>query len=60
MTPTVFFSYNMKNIFKTFVTLLFLINYSYQAQQMVQNTKDIYKLKANEQQFINKPLKNLF
>jgi hypothetical protein len=49
----------VKNILKTFVTFLFFINSSCQAQQMVQTTKDIYKLKENEQQFINKPLKNL-
>lgn len=49
----------MKNILKTLSFLLLLINYSCKAQQMVQTTKDIYKLKANEQQFINRPLKDL-
>lgn len=29
------------------------------AQQMVQTAKDVYQLKTNEQQFINKPLKEL-
>ncbi|WP_264551735.1 hypothetical protein [Flavobacterium sp. N2038] len=49
----------MKTSIKILAILLFLINYSCQAQQMVQTTKDVYKLKENEQQFINKPLKNL-
>lgn len=49
----------MKNILKTFAILFLLINTSCRAQQMVQTPKDIYKLKANEQQFLNKPLKNL-
>ncbi|AYN05056.1 hypothetical protein [Flavobacterium sp. 140616W15] len=49
----------MKNIIKTFAILFLLLSYSCKAQQMVQNTKDVSKLKTDEQQFINKPLKNL-
>ncbi|OMQ09091.1 hypothetical protein [[Flexibacter] sp. ATCC 35103] len=49
----------MKNIFIFFAILLLLINYNCRAQQLVQTTIDLYKLKTNEQQFINKPLKNL-
>jgi len=50
----------MKNYYiKTFVVLILLISCSCKAQQMVQTTADIYKLKANEQLFINKPLKYL-
>ena len=48
----------MKNTFKIFALALLLINCSCKAQ-MVQTTKDVYLLKTNEQQFINKPLKNL-
>lgn len=50
---------NMKNTLKIFVMMVFLMNYSCKAQQMVQTTKDVYALKTNEQQFINKPLKDL-
>lgn len=49
----------MKNTLKTFILLLLLTNYSCKAQQLVQTTNDIYKLKTNEQQFLNKPLINL-
>ncbi|WP_316635446.1 hypothetical protein [uncultured Flavobacterium sp.] len=49
----------MKHIFKTLAMLLFLISYGCQAQQMVQTTDDAYKLKVNQQQFINKPLKEV-
>lgn len=49
----------MKNTMKIFSILFLLINYSCKAQQMVQIPNDIYKLKTNEQQFLNKPLKNL-
>lgn len=49
----------MKNTLKILALLFILINNSCKAQQMVQTTKDVYKLKANEQQFINKPLKDL-
>lgn len=40
--------------------LFFITNYNCQGQQMVRTIKDVYKLKTNEAQFINKPLKNLF
>jgi len=49
----------MKNILRTFTLLFILLNNSCKAQEMVQTTNDVYKLKTNEQQFINKPLKNL-
>ena len=49
----------MKNELHILVSLVFLINYSCKAQQMVQTTADVPKLKTNEQQFINKPLKLL-
>jgi hypothetical protein len=49
----------MKNILRTFALLFILINNSCKAQQMVQTTNDVYQLKTNEQQLINKPLKNL-
>ena len=49
----------MKNTIKTFAILFLLINYSCKAQQLVQTPNDAYKLKTNEQQFLNKPLKNL-
>lgn len=49
----------MKNTLKIFAILFLLINYGCKAQQMVQATKDLHLLKNNEQQFINKPLKNL-
>ncbi|MEO6177009.1 MAG: hypothetical protein ABIP27_17785 [Flavobacterium circumlabens] len=39
--------------------ILFVMNISCKAQQMVQVPMDAYKLKTNEQQFINKPLKDL-
>ena len=39
--------------------MMFMINYSCKAQQLVQTTADVQKLKTNEQQFINKPLKLL-
>ncbi|PWA05282.1 hypothetical protein [Flavobacterium laiguense] len=48
----------MKIILKTLILFLF-INSSCKAQQMVQTPNDAHKLKINEQQFINKPLKNL-
>jgi hypothetical protein len=48
----------MKNTLKIFALLFLLINNSCKAQ-MVQTTKDVYLLKTNEKQFINKPLKNL-
>lgn len=49
----------MKKIFKSFAIILFLIVYGCQAQQMVQTPSDAYKLKQNQQQFINKTLKEV-
>ena len=49
----------MKNTLKIFVILFLLMNYSCKAQQMVQTPNDAHKLKINEQQFLNKPLKYL-
>jgi hypothetical protein len=49
----------MKNIGKTFVILLFLIICSCQAQQLVQSSNDAHKLKEKQQQFINRPLKEV-
>ncbi|MCZ8228052.1 hypothetical protein [Flavobacterium sp.] len=49
----------MKNVLHILVSLVFLINYGCKAQQLVQTTADVQKLKTNEQQFINKPLKYL-
>ena len=49
----------MKNVLHILVSLVFLINSSCKAQQLVQTTADVPKLKTNEQQFINKPLKKL-
>lgn len=49
----------MKNSLKLLAILTLLINLSCKGQEMVQATKDVNKLKINEQQFINKPLKDL-
>lgn len=49
----------MKNLLKILAILFLLINYSCKAQQMVQTPNDAHKLKTNEQQFIDKPLKDL-
>jgi hypothetical protein len=49
----------MKNVLKIVLALIFMFNYSCKAQQLVQTTTDVQKLKTNEQQFINKPLKLL-
>lgn len=49
----------MKNSLKLLAILTLWINLSCKGQQMVQTTKDVNKLKINEQQFINKPLKYL-
>ncbi len=49
----------MKNIIRIFAIVLITITTSCKAQQMVQTTADLYKLKTNEQQFVNKPLKFL-
>lgn len=48
----------MKNTLKIIIIAFILINSSCKAQ-MVQTTKEAYLLKTNEQQFINKPLKDL-
>lgn len=47
----------MKTIITLFI-LLFVSQIGY-SQQLVQNINDIYRLKENEEQFINKPLKDL-
>jgi len=49
----------MKNSIRIIALLFLLTHYSCMAQQLVQKPIDVYKLKENEQQFINKPLKNL-
>jgi hypothetical protein len=49
----------MKNVTRIFAIVLITITTSCKAQQMIQTTTDVYKLKANEQQFVNKPLKYL-
>lgn len=49
----------MKNTFKTLAILFLLVYSSCKAQQMVQTPNDAHKLKINEQQFLNKPLKYL-
>ncbi|GIQ57921.1 hypothetical protein Flavo103_10570 [Flavobacterium collinsii] len=50
----------MKNILKTSALIFLFLTFSCSAQQqMVQTTKDAFKLKENEQHFINKPLKYL-
>jgi hypothetical protein len=49
----------MKNIVKTFAILFLSVTYSCNAQQLVETPNDAYKLKINEQQFINKTLNNL-
>lgn len=48
----------MKNTLKILVLALLMINIGCKAQ-MIKTTKDIYLLKTNEQQFLNKPLKDL-
>ncbi|KQW99455.1 hypothetical protein [Flavobacterium sp. Root420] len=48
----------MKNTIKFLAFLSFIIS-SCQAQQLVQVPNDAYKLKTNEQNFINKPLKDV-
>lgn len=50
---------NMKNTIRIMALLLILISTGCKAQQLVQTPADAYKLKSNEQQFINKPLKDL-
>lgn len=49
----------MKNILKTSALVFLFLTVSCNAQQMVLTTKDAFKLKENQQQFINKPLKYL-
>jgi hypothetical protein len=49
----------MNKILKILAILFLLLNYSCKAQQLVQTPSAVYLLKTNEQQFINKPLKNL-
>ena len=51
----------MKNLLKVFAFfILITINHSCHAQQQMMRTlNDAQKLKANEQLFINKPLKTL-
>lgn len=49
----------MKNVIRIAAILLITITTSCKAQQMVQTTAELYKLKTNEQQFINRPLKDL-
>lgn len=49
----------MKNTLKFYAILVLLINTGCKAQQVIQTVKDVPLLKTNEQQFINKPLKNL-
>lgn len=48
----------MKTTIRIFI-MLFFINSICHAQQMVQTPNDVFILKANEQQFLNKPLKDL-
>ncbi|WP_433778335.1 hypothetical protein [Flavobacterium anhuiense] len=49
----------MKNTVKIIAALALFLSIGCKAQQMVQVPADVSKLKANEQQFINRPLKNL-
>ncbi|MCD0476177.1 hypothetical protein LPB87_17425 [Flavobacterium sp. EDS] len=49
----------MKNTIKIFAILFLLLSYSCKAQQLVQAPQDLYTIKAKEQLFLNKPLKNL-
>ncbi|WP_016990320.1 hypothetical protein [Flavobacterium sp. ACAM 123] len=49
----------MNKILKIFAILFLLVHSSCKAQQMVQTPNDAYKLKINEKQFLNKPLKYL-
>jgi len=49
----------VKNILKSFVIIFLFINVSCKSQQMIQTTKDVYKLKEHQEQFINKPLANV-
>lgn len=49
----------MEKVLKIVVTLILMISYSCKAQQLLQTTADVQKLKTNELQFINKPIKFL-
>jgi hypothetical protein len=49
----------MKNIVKILAAMTLFLSISCKAQQMVQVPADVSKLKANEQQFINRPLTNV-
>ncbi|WP_426486399.1 hypothetical protein [Flavobacterium sp. 2] len=49
----------MKNIFKFLTILLLFLCQKTHSQQLVQSINDMYRLKDNETQFINKPLKDL-
>jgi len=49
----------MKNTLKIIAILFLLLNFSCKAQQLIQTTKDVHQLKMNNQQFINRPLKEL-
>lgn len=49
----------MKNTVKIIAAIALFLSIGCKAQQMVQVPADVSKLKANEQQFINRPLKNL-
>lgn len=49
----------MKNLIRILAILIVLVNSECKGQQMVQTTADVHKLKSNEQQFVNKPLKYL-
>lgn len=49
----------MKYLLRIFTILLFIANHGCHAQQLVKTPGDAYKIKENEQKFINKPLKTL-
>ncbi|RKR10059.1 hypothetical protein C8C83_1727 [Flavobacterium sp. 90] len=46
-------------ILKIFAVLYFILQPNIYSQQLVQTINDVYRLKNNEEQFINKPLKDL-
>jgi hypothetical protein len=47
----------MKNTLKIIALLFLLMNYT-KHKQLVQTTKDVYQLKMNNQQSVNKPWGN--
>lgn len=49
----------MKSTFKILIILLSTFYQKGYSQQLVQNIGDLYRLKENESQFLNKPLKDL-